>query len=268
MSGQGHASLNMSTAGVGRSPEIASSGRLATDPSGTTEPFQLTQSSSSTYNLGSESPRRWGDFSQTVVDPTDDQTFWTFQEYASANNVWGVRVIQLKAPPPATPASASPNTILPGQSSVPVTITGTSTDGSGFFDPGPDTGGPGFPDHITASVSGGVIVNSVTYTDPTHITLDLDTTAATNGAQSVTVTNPDGQSSTCTPLVVGTDTDAPSAPNPQGTTPSSPGNDNNPEGLRLQRRVRLDRAALYELQLFQHRVRRGAPSPSPHRGSR
>ena len=229
MSGQGHASLNTSAAGVGRSPEIASSGRLATDPSGTTEPFQLTQSSSSTYNLGSESPRRWGDFSQTVVDPTDDQTFWTFQEYASANNVWGVRVIQLKAPPPATPASASPNTVLPGQSSVPVTITGTSTDGSGFFDPGPDTGGPGFPNHITASVSGGVIVNSVTYTDPTHITLDLDTTAATNGAQSVTVTNPDGQSNTCTPLVVGTDADAPSAPNPQGTTPSSPGNDNNPK---------------------------------------
>jgi Bacterial Ig-like domain len=229
MNGQGHASLNTSTAGVGRFAEIASSGRLATDPSGTTEPFQLTQSSSSSYNLGSGSPRRWGDFSQTVVDPTDDQTFWTFQEYASAQNVWGVRVIQLKAPPPATPAAASPNTILPGQPSVPVTITGTSTDGSGFFDPGPDTGGPGFPNRITASVGGGVVVNSVTYTDPTHITLDLDTTAAANGAQSVTVTNPDGQSSSCTPLVVGTDTDAPSAPNPQGTTPSSPGNDNNPK---------------------------------------
>ncbi len=229
MNGQGHASLNMSTAGVGRFAEIASSGRLATDPSGTTEPFQLTQSSSSSYNLGSGSPRRWGDFSQTVVDPTDDQTFWTFQEYASAQNVWGVRVIQLKAPPPATPAAASPNTILPGQSSVLVTITGTSTDGSGFFDPGPDTGGPGFLNHITASVGGGVVVNSVTYIDPTHITLNLDTTAAANGAQSVTVTNPDGQSSSCTPLVVGTDTDAPSAPNPQGTTPSSPGNDNNPK---------------------------------------
>jgi hypothetical protein len=228
MNGQGHASLNMSTAGVGRSAEIASSGRLATDPSGSTEPSQITQPSSSSYNLGSHSPRRWGDFSQTVVDPTDDQTFWTFQEYASANNVWGVRVIQLKAPPPATPASASPNTILPGQASVPVTITGTSTDGSGFFDPGPDTGGPGFPNHIAASVSGGVVVNSATYTDPTHLTLDLDTTAATNGAQSITITNPDGQSSTCTPLVVGTDTDAPSPPNPQGTTPNSPANDNNP----------------------------------------
>ncbi len=229
MNGQGHASLNMSTAGNGRSAEIASSGHLASDPAGTTEPFDLTQSSASSYNLGGESPRRWGDFSQTVVDPTDDQTFWTFQEYASADDVWGVRVIQLKAPPPATPAAATPNTILSGQSSVPVTITGTSTKGSGFFDPGPDTGGPGYPNHIQASVSGGVAVNSVTYTDPTHITLDLDTTAATNGAQSVTITNPDGQTSTCTPLVVGTDTDAPTAPNPQGTTPSTPGNSNNPK---------------------------------------
>jgi hypothetical protein len=229
MNGQGHASLNMSTAGVGRSPEVAASGRLAGDPLGSTEPFEITQSSSSSYDLGTQSPRRWGDFSQTVVDPTDNQTFWTFQEYASANNVWGVRVIQLKAPPPATPASATPNTILSGQSSVPVTVTGTSTGGSGFFDPGPDTGGPGFPDHIQASVTGGVVVNSVTYTDPTHITLDLDTTGATNGAQSVTITNPDGQTSTCTPLVVGTDTDAPSAPNPQGATPSSPGNVTNPK---------------------------------------
>ncbi len=229
MNGQGHASLNMSTAGAGRSPEVASSGRLASDPSGTTQPFQLTQSSSSSYNLGSESPRRWGDYSQTTVDPTDDQTFWTFQEYASANNVWAVRVIQLKAPPPATPASATPDTILPGQASVAVTITGTSTNGSGFFDPGPDTGGPGFSNHIGASVSGGVVVNDVTYTDPTHITLDLDTTGASTGAQSVTVTNPDGQTSSCTPLVIGTDTDAPTAPNPQGTTPSSPGNDTNPK---------------------------------------
>lgn len=228
MNGQGHASINSSTAGVGRFAEVASSAHLATDPLGTTQAFDLTQSSNSTYNLGSESPRRWGDYSQTVVDPNDDQTFWTFQEYANGTNSWGVRVIQLKAPPPATPASASPNTIPLGDPSEPVTITGTSLDGSGFF----DTTDPGSPypdfDHISASVSGGVVVNEIAYTDPTHVTLDLDTTAATSGAQSVTITNPDGQSTSCVPLVVGIDTDAPSAPNPQGTTPGSPGNDTTP----------------------------------------
>jgi hypothetical protein len=228
MNGQGHASLNTSTAGNGRFAEVASSAHLATDPLGTTQAFDLTQSSNSTYNLGSDSPKRWGDYSQTVVDPNDDQTFWTFQEYANSPNSWGVRVIQLKAPPPATPESASPNTVLSGQSSVPVTITGTSSDGSGFFDT--TDPGPPYPDfdHIDATVSGGVVVNSVTYTDPTHITLDLDTTAASNGAQSVTITNPDGQSSSCIPLVVGTDTDAPSSPNPQATTPGSPGNSTTP----------------------------------------
>lgn len=228
MNGQGHASLNTSTAGTGRFAEVASSAHLASEPLGTTESFDLTQSSSSTYNLGSDSPKRWGDYSQTVVDPNDDQTFWTFQEYANSTNSWGVRVIQLKAPPPAVPASASPNTILAGDPSELVTITGTSQDGSGFFDP-TDPGSP-YPDfdHIDASVGGGVVVNSVTYTDPTHVTLDLDTTAASNGAVSVTVTNPDGQSASCVPLVVGTDTDAPSAPNPQNTTPGSPANSTNP----------------------------------------
>ena len=229
MNGQGHASLNASVAGAGRFAEVASSAHLATDPLGTTEASDLTQSSSSTYNLGSDSPKRWGDYSQTVVDPNDDQTFWTFQEYANSTNSWGVRVIQLKAPPPATPTSASPNTILAGDPSELVTITGTSIDGSGFFDttdPGPPY--PDFPNHIDAAVSGGVVVNDITYSDPTHVTLDLDTTAATAGAQSVTIINPDGQSTSCVPLVVGTDTDAPSAPNPQNTTPGSPGNTTTP----------------------------------------
>jgi len=32
---------------------------------------------------------RWGDFSATVVDPADDLTFWTLQEYAQTGNQWG-----------------------------------------------------------------------------------------------------------------------------------------------------------------------------------
>jgi uncharacterized repeat protein (TIGR01451 family) len=77
---------------------------------------------------------------------------------------------------------------------VSVTVTGTSTSGSGFFDPGPDTGGPGFANHIAAAVSGGGTVNSITFTSPTQVTLSLNTTAATGGLKTVTITNPDGQS--------------------------------------------------------------------------
>jgi len=201
--GQRHASLNSSTAGVGRFAAVASMGRLATNALGTTRAFTITQSSSSPYDRTESNPQRWGDYSQTVVDPTDNMTFWTFQEYANATDSWGVRVIKLRPPPPATPSSASPANVPQGSASVSVTITGTRSNGSGFFDPGPDTGGPGFSKHITAAVDGGVTVNSVTYTDPTHVTLDLNTTAASTGGKNVTVINPDGQSRTGCLIQVG-----------------------------------------------------------------
>jgi hypothetical protein len=115
-------------------------------------------------------------------------TMWTIQEFCNAANSYGLQVVKLIAPPPATPSAALPATIPLTQSSVNVTITGTSLSGSGFFDPG-----AGFVKRISASVSGGVTVNSVTYTDPTHITLNISTVGATPGIQTVTVTNPDGQ---------------------------------------------------------------------------
>jgi hypothetical protein len=230
MSGQGHASLNTSTAGVGRHAEVASSGQLASDPIGTTEPFDITQISTFAYNLGTSSPRRWGDYSQTVVDPNDNMTFWTFQEYANAGNSWGVRVIQLQAPPPADPSTASPSNVPLGQCSVAVDVDGTTTSGSGFFDPGADSGGPGYPNHIQASVTGGVAVNGVTYVDPTHLTLDLDTRSATSGPQDVTITNPDGQEATGTGVItVDTPASGPTTPCLNGTTPDSPANNNSPE---------------------------------------
>ena len=128
----------------------------------------------------------------TSIDPNDDQTMWTIQEYtSSATNKWGTRIAKLMAPPPATPTSSSPGTVPGGSTSTTTTITGTSTAGSGFFDPG-----PGFANRIGATVTGGVTVNSVTYVDPSHVTLDLDTAAATPGTQGVTITNPDGQAET------------------------------------------------------------------------
>ncbi|MDX6616829.1 MAG: hypothetical protein QOD60_1920 [Solirubrobacterales bacterium] len=229
--GQGHASLNSSTAGSGLFASVASSGHLASDAAGVTDPFDITQTSSSSYQLGSGTPKRWGDYSQTVVDPTDNQTFWTFQEYANAADSWGVRVIKLKAPPPATPTAVSPNPVSNG-SSVIVQVTGTSANGSGFFDPGADSGGPGFANHISASVSGGVSVIGTTYIDPTHVTLDLNTNAASNGAKDVTVTNPDGQSSTASNLLsVGGDTTPPVPPTFSATSPASPANNNSPKIL-------------------------------------
>ncbi|HET6896991.1 MAG TPA: putative Ig domain-containing protein, partial [Vicinamibacteria bacterium] len=104
--------------------------------------------------------------------------------------------VQLMAPPPVTPATAAPATVIQNQASVNVVVSGVSASGSEFFDPGADTGGPGFLSHIASLVSGGVTVNSVTFNSPTQITLNISTVGTPAGAKDVTVTNPDGQSAT------------------------------------------------------------------------
>ena len=176
MSGQGHMALGCSSAnGTDQaSPKYASAavaGRLSGDTAGTTQAATTAFTGAGFYDQTDSSGRdRWGDFSQTVVDPTDDQTLWTFQEYVNTTGSpytygsWAVRAIQLKAPLPATPSSCSPAAICQGASNVSVTLTGTAAAGTAFFDPDST-----FPNHITASASGsGVTVNSVTFTDVTH----------------------------------------------------------------------------------------------------
>jgi hypothetical protein len=194
VSGQGHAALGFSTAGTTFRADAATSGRLRTDTLGTTQAVNVYTSSSTAYNPptdpGGATGRRWGSYSFTSLDPKDDMTIWTIQEFCDATDSYEVRVAKLNAPPPATPSAVSQHSIPAGQPSVNVNVTGTSAGGSEFYDPAVPF------NHITATVSGGVTVNSVTYVDPTHVTLNLNTTAATVGAKNITVTNPDGQSTT------------------------------------------------------------------------
>jgi hypothetical protein len=199
VSGQGHVAMGFSAAGNASFASAATVGRLSGDASGTMQvPPVIYEAGIAAYNPpsdpGGSSGRRWGDYSYTSLDPEDDMTMWTIQEFTSALNSYGVRAVKLLAPPPATPASA-PN-VATGQSSVNVSVTGTSASGSGFYDPG-----AGFAKRITASVSGGVVVNSVTYVDPTHVTLNISTVSVPAGAKNVTITNPDGQSLTGTGIL-------------------------------------------------------------------
>lgn len=223
--GAGQALISSSTAGTGRFAQIAAAERFPDDPIGAMRAPAIVQTSASAYNRPTSNPQLWGRTSQTVVDPTDNQTFWAFQEYANTTNSWGVRAIQLKAPPPATPASASPATVGAGQTSVRIELAGTSLNDAGFFDPGADPGGPGFASRINASATGGVSVNGVGFEDRTHISLDLDTTQATPGASELTITNPDGQRISAPGLLAVT---APAAPVVASTVPLSPANDNAP----------------------------------------
>jgi len=191
VNGQGHAALGMSRGGAATFVNTEFTGRLAGAALGTMEaPTQYSSNTATLFNLQSSASRqRWGDYSYTSVDPNDDMTMWTLQEYPNAPNSYAVRLIRLLAPPPAAIASLSPNSIAAGQTGVSVTVTGTSTAGSGFFDPG-----AGFASRIAAAFSGtGVTVTNIAFTSPTSLTLTLSTVGAGAGARTLTVTNPDGQ---------------------------------------------------------------------------
>ncbi len=211
MTGQGHMGLGSSTAGAPFRADVALSGRLASDPPGATRPFAQATFSATSYNAQAQAPQRWGDYSRVDVDPNDDMTIWAFQEYCGALDSWSVRVVQLLAPPPASPASAAPVVVCREMASAGVTVTGTPVSGSGFFDPGPDAGGPGFPNHVSASVTGGVTVQGVTFGSPTQVSLTISTVGASAGAQDVTIANPDGQSATGAGLLTIAGPDAPAA---------------------------------------------------------
>lgn len=197
VSGQGHVLAGGSTAGTNEYVNAAIAYRLATDPLGVLQSPLLITASGAPYNPSSDSGnqsgrRRWGDYSFTSVDPCDDMTIWTVQQFSDAANSYGLRVARIPAPPPATPAATNPPAISAGLGAVNVTITGIAlSDGAGFYDPG-DT----YNCRLRASVSGGVIVNSVSYVNPTTVQLNLSTVNAAAGVKSVTITNPDGQTAT------------------------------------------------------------------------
>lgn len=191
VSGQGHTALGFSRAGTHATNGFASAstaGRLRTDAAGTTRTPTLIQSSTFLYDPASDpfEPKRWGDYSATSLDPTDDMTMWTVQEYASATDKWGVRIAELKAPPPTISGGVAP----PDTPSASVSIVGT-----GFFEPGDE-----FPNHLEVEfeASSGVVLNDITSVTPSQVVVGLDTTGVAAGEYDVTVTNPDGQRATGT----------------------------------------------------------------------
>lgn len=77
-------------------PSIRYTGRLATDPLGTTpqgETVIIAGAAPQTHSF------RWGDYSSMSVDPTDDCTFWYTQEYVTNSAArWRTRIASFKFP--------------------------------------------------------------------------------------------------------------------------------------------------------------------------
>jgi uncharacterized repeat protein (TIGR01451 family) len=66
--------------------EAVMTGRQANDPAGSVDPITVIKAGEDSYIKDFLSGRvRWGDYSGTSVDPADDLSFWTVQEYAETD---------------------------------------------------------------------------------------------------------------------------------------------------------------------------------------
>lgn len=186
--GQGNNLMGFTSAGPNQYCQAASASRFRTDAPATFNSPKDFTNTTSTYSPGAA---RWGDYTQTVVDPEDNMTMWTFTEYAPTTNAWGVRAGQFKAPPPAQPSLAS----IPACGTSTVIINGISINHSEFFEPGIS-----YTKHLTVNVSGPsiVTVSNVVFVSPTQIKATFNLTGAVAGTYKVYVTNPDGQKDSTT----------------------------------------------------------------------
>jgi hypothetical protein len=113
------------------------------DPTGSLRAAAICNAGSSAYVKSRDSTgNRWGDISQTLVDPADDSSFWTTQEYAATPDVrgdrWGTWWAQVPvaaaAPPPPPPPPPPPagSTLNLQGSRFQVTVAWQTSSSSGY----------------------------------------------------------------------------------------------------------------------------------------
>ncbi|MEM6795250.1 MAG: hypothetical protein AAF725_14820 [Acidobacteriota bacterium] len=198
VNGQGHAVVGATGANTTTvAPSAMWAGRLATDPQGRFSNPDVYLAGTNTGNARhsfetTNRATRWGDYAQVTVDPCDDMTFYAIAQYqdtpaVSTGGNWATAIARVLAPPPTFGAASAP-AINDGQASVTLTVTG-----EGFYQT-PTTGMPACRTQleITSDIAN-LGVNGVTFVSSTEIVIDFDTTSA-SGPGTVTITNPDGQS--------------------------------------------------------------------------
>jgi hypothetical protein len=194
MTGQGHMALGCSVASANLAPGARAAGRLSSDALGTIQAPTTIVTAGGLYNFQG-GVQRWGDYSFTSVDPADDQTMWTVQEYCDSTNSWGVRMTKLLAPPPSNPISCNPPIVDQGVRNINITVTGAAANGSAYYDTDAT-----FPNRLGVVVNGGgVTINSISFNPATPNQFVMNVTVAytaTATSRLLTVTNPDGQSVT------------------------------------------------------------------------
>ncbi|MEI6622883.1 MAG: hypothetical protein WCP28_13340, partial [Actinomycetes bacterium] len=131
--------LGYSRSSAVMSPDIAYTGRLATDPLGTLQAESVVPLPST----GSQDATRWGDYTAMQVDPVDDCTFWYTNQYLASDGIvnWRTRIVSFKfpsclvpqtitfTPPTTTPLTAKTVALSAAASSgLPVSFTSLTTD--------------------------------------------------------------------------------------------------------------------------------------------
>ena len=133
MDRQGNIAMGYSSSSTSLYPSINYTGRLASDPLGTT-PFEEGLIMAGT---GSQTgiAARWGDYTSMNVDPLDDCTFWHANEYLETTslNGWSTQIAAFKFPgcTGSTTLSSAPGAVSadPGLGSVSVSWTSPTDDG-------------------------------------------------------------------------------------------------------------------------------------------
>jgi hypothetical protein len=94
----GNMGISFSVGGASQYAAIGYTGRLATDPAGTTLPVQIARAGEGSYTVGG-----WGEYSGLAIDP-DGYTFWLYHEYPTRQKAQNWRTFvgafQVALPPP------------------------------------------------------------------------------------------------------------------------------------------------------------------------
>jgi hypothetical protein len=84
--------------------------RMAGDAPGTLRAGTVLKAGAASYfKDDGTGDNRWGDFSSTVVDPLDDLSLWTLQQYAATNNNWGTWWGEVSVGGPTSTPSPTPS---------------------------------------------------------------------------------------------------------------------------------------------------------------
>jgi hypothetical protein len=209
--------------------EAVVTGRRATDPAGSTAPLALLKMGEAKYfkTLGGNR-NRWGDYSATVVDPADDATFWTIQQYAASPAMgldrWGTFWGRIERPENGTPTASPTPSMIESSATTTPTVTATETPTAS---PTPTTTAsvtptPTFSSSPTGTPSATPTTTATLTATATHTaTPTASRTSSTTATATTSASNTQTHTPTLTPTATSSTTSTATASHTETATPTT-----------------------------------------------